>query len=45
VAWIEICNAILLNQRVEVIIRGRIFTSMCVSNNINLKGVDLLPFE
>jgi hypothetical protein len=45
VAWIEICNAILLDQRVEVIVRGRIFTGMSISNNINLKGVDCLPFE
>lgn len=45
VAWIKICNAILLNQSVEVIVRGRIFTGMGISTNINLRRVDCLPFE
>lgn len=40
VAWIEICNAALLNQCVKVIVRGRIFTNMCISNdNKKLEGV------
>jgi hypothetical protein len=45
-AWIKICNASLLNQRVEVIVRGRISTNMCISNDEKeLGGVGCLPFE